>query len=147
MQILNRKVRQDYQILESFEAGIELFGPEVKSIRQGQVRLEGAHVQVGVGPHGPEARLIGMHAAPYVPAGTASIDPTRSRRLLLHRAQILSLWEETRSKSLTLVPLRLYAKRGWIKVEVGLVRGKKKWEKKETLKRRDIEREIRREAR
>lgn len=142
MQILNKKARLNYQIFEAFEAGIELLGAEVKSIKAGQVSLEGAHVQIGVGPRGPEARLIGMHAAPFLPAGKLSLDPTRTRRLLLHKPEILAIWEKTRAKGLTLVPLKLYTQKGWIKVEVGLVRGKKKWEKRESLKKRDLEREL-----
>ena len=146
MQILNKKARLNYQILETIEAGIELLGPEVKSIRSGQISLDGAHIQIGISHNGPEARLVGMHASPYLSAGKLHIDPTRVRRLLLHKHQILGLWDKTRGKGLTMIPLRIYEKKGWIKVEIGLVKGKKKWEKREDLKRRDIEREVERET-
>lgn len=145
MDIVNKKARQNYQIIERFEAGIELIGPEVKSVRSGQVSLEGAHIHIGVGPSRTlEARVIGMHASPYLPSGTQGVDPTRLRRLLLHKDEILSLYEKTKAKRLTVVPLRLYLKRNLVKVEVGLVRGKRKWEKREDIKRRDVTREIER---
>ncbi|MBI2309512.1 SsrA-binding protein SmpB [Candidatus Collierbacteria bacterium] len=143
-QILNKKARLNYQIIETVEAGIELLGPEVKSIRSGQVSLDGAHIQIGVSHNGPEARLVGMHASPYLSAGKLQIDTTRVRRLLLHKQQILGLWDKTKGKGLTMIPIRIYEKNGWIKVEIGLVKGKKKWEKREDLKRRDIEREAER---
>jgi len=98
--------------------------------------------EIGINHNGPEARLVGMHASPYLSAGKLHIDPTRVRRLLLHKRQILGLWDKTRGKGLTMIPMRIYEKKGWIKVEIGLVKGKKKWEKREDLKRRDIEREI-----
>lgn len=141
MEIINKKARLNYQILETFEAGIELLGFEVKSIREGKVSLEGAHVQVGVGSGALEARLVGMHAAPYLPSGKLEIDPTRTRKLLLHKSEIQKLWQETQAKQMTAIPLRLYTKRGLIKVEVGLVKGKKKWEKREVLKKKDLRRE------
>lgn len=146
MNIINKKARLNYRVFETFEAGIELTGAEVKSVKSGQVSLDGAHVVVGIGRGSVEAQLVGMHAAPYLPAGSAQINPTRSRRLLLHRDQIIHLWEKTHARGQTLVPLRLYLKGGWIKVEVGLVRGKKKWEKRETIKRRDAVREVEREV-
>lgn len=142
MNIINKKARLNYRIFEILEAGIELLGSEVKSIKDGRVSLEGAHIQIGVGSGTLEARLVGMHAAPYLPAGRLEIDPTRTRRLLLHKNEILRLWQKTQATQMTAIPLRLYAKRGLIKVEVGLVKGKKKWEKREDLKRRDIKREI-----
>lgn len=144
MEIVNKKARMNYRIFERFEAGVELTGSEVKSIRAGQVSLESAHVAIGVGNGTLEVRLLGMHASPYLPSGSVTVDPSRTRRLLLRRNQILSLLEKTKARGLTLIPLRLYLKRGWIKVEVGLVRGKKKWEKREVLKRRDLGREVER---
>lgn len=144
MQILNKKARLNYQILETVEAGIELLGPEVKSIRSGQISLDGAHVQIGVSHSGPEARLVGMHASPYLSSGKLAVDPLRVRRLLLHKNQILALWDKTKGKGLTMIPTRIYEKKGWIKVEVGLVKGKKKWEKRDDLKQRDIKRELER---
>lgn len=142
MNIINKKARFNYTILDTIESGIELIGSEVKSIRAGQVSLDGAHIMIGVGEHGLEARLYGMHTASYLPAGINNIDPARTRRLLLHKDQIESLYSHSKSGGATLIPLRIYTKRGWIKVEVALVRGKKKWQKKEVLKNRDIRREI-----
>jgi SsrA-binding protein len=144
MQILNKKARLNYQILETVEAGIELLGPEVKSIRSGQISLDGAHVQIGISRSGPETRLVGMHASPYLSSGKLAIDPLRVRRLLLHKNQIMGLWDKTKGKGLTMIPTRIYEKKGWIKVEIGLVKGKKKWEKRDDLKQRDIKREIER---
>lgn len=145
MDIVNKKARQNYQILETLEAGIELVGPEVKSVRSGRVSLEGAHIHIGIGPSRTlEAHVIGMHAARYLPSGTQVIDATRFRRLLLHKNEILALYEKTKAKRLTVVPLRLYLKRNLVKVEVGLVRGKRKWEKREDIKQRDVAREIER---
>lgn len=146
MEILNRKAFQRYRILEAFEAGIELLGSEVKSVKAGRVSLDSAHVVIGVGPSGRlEAHAVGMHAAPYLPSGTPSIDPLRTRRLLLHRSEILTLREKARAKGLAVIPLRLYERRGFIKVQIGLVRGKRMWEKKELIKKRDIGRDIERE--
>lgn len=149
MNITNKKARLNYTILDTLESGIELFGPEVKSIRSGQVNLEGSHVMIRpklvAGSWKLEADLIGLHAASYLPAGKQlNIDPTRPRRLLLHKDQIESLYSRSKSGGATLIPLRIYTKHGWIKVEVALVKGKKKWQKKETLKNRDIKREVER---
>lgn len=145
MEIRNKKAGQ-YRILETLEAGIELLGPEVKSIRAGRVSLDGAHVIVGVGNSGTlEAHLIGMHAAPYLPTGVATIDPLRTRRLLLHRSEILALREKAHAMRMTIIPLRLYERRRMIKVSVGLARGKRNWEKREGVKKRDLRREIERE--
>ena len=141
-QILNKKARLNYQILETIEAGIELLGPEVKSIRSGQISLDGAHVQIGISHNGLEARLMGMHASPYLSSGKMQIDPLRARRLLLHKNQIMGIWDKTKGKGLTMIPTRIYEKKGWIKIEIGLVKGKKKWEKREDMKQRDIKRQI-----
>lgn len=153
MQILNKRARLNYQILDTLEAGIELLGPEVKSIRTGQVSLDGAHIIIRSVPitgsrksvvgSRLEASLLGMHTASYLPAGKQqTVDPTRPRRLLLHKDQIESLSSRSKSGGATLIPLRIYTKRGWIKIEIALVRGKKKWQKKEVLKNRDIRREM-----
>lgn len=145
MEVRNKRAAQ-YRILETFEAGLELLGPEVKSIRTGRVSLDGAHVVVGVGNSGTlEAHLVGMHAAPYLPTGVSVIDPMRTRRLLLHRSEILALREKSHAMRTTIIPLRLYERRGLIKVSVGLARGKRRWEKREDLKKRDVEREIERD--
>jgi len=154
MHIINKKARLNYRILETFEAGIVLTGPEVKSIRDGQVSLDGAHVQFGIGSpppttHNPqpttlEAYLVGLHTSPYLPAGQSATDPARPKKLLLHRNEILSISAKSRSQNSTVIPLRLYSKNGLIKVEIALAKGKKKWEKKDTLKRREAEREMKR---
>ena len=147
MRILNKKARLNYRILETFEAGIALTGPEVKSIRDGKVSLDGAHVPFGVGVRTMEAKLVGLHTSPYLPAGQSATDPARPKKLLLHRDEILNISAKSRSQNSTVIPLRLYSKKGLIKVEIALAKGKKKWEKKETLKQRDINREIRKAVR
>lgn len=154
MNIINKKARLNYKILESFEAGISLTGPEVKSIRDGKVSLDGAHVQFGVGSprfavnDSPfttiEAYLIGLHTSPYLPAGQSATDPARPKKLLLHRDEILNINAKSRSQNSTVIPLRLYSKKGLIKVEIALAKGKKKWEKRSDLKKKTIDREIRR---
>ena len=147
MQIINKKARLNYQILETMEAGVELTGSEVKSIRAGQVSLDGAHVVIGFTDGTFAAKLIGMHTAGYMPAGSQQIDPTRTRKLLLHKTEILRLYEKGRAKGLAVIPLRIYDTRGWIKMEIGLVKGKKKWEKREVIKKRDVNRDVQREIR
>ena len=150
MQILNKKARLNYKILETFEAGLALTGPEVKSIRDGQVSLDGSHVQLSrlpaAGGWRLAATLVGLHTSPYLPAAPSdgATDPARPKKLLLHRDEILNISAKARSQNCTVIPLRLYDKHGIIKVEIALAKGKKKWEKKETLKQRDINREIRR---
>lgn len=154
MNIINKKARLNYKILESFEAGLALTGPEVKSIRDGKVSLDGAHVQFGIGSprftvnRSPittiEAYLVGLHTSPYLPAGQSATDPARPKKLLLHRDEILSISAKARSQNATVIPLRLYSKKGLIKAEIALAKGKKKWEKRESLKRREINRETER---
>lgn len=145
MNIFNKKARLNYRILESFEAGLALTGPEVKSIRDGKVSLDGSHVQFGVGSQSTiQAYLIGLHTSPYLPAGLSAADPARPKKLLLHRDQILSIAARARSQSATVIPLRLYSKKGFIKAEIALAKGKKKWEKRADLKKKAVDREIRR---
>lgn len=146
MQIVNKKAKANYRIIETIEAGIKLGGAEVKSVRQRRVSIDSSHVAITSAHGSLQARLIGMHAAPYLPAGRPQVDPGRSRRLLLHKNEILRLADRARSGGFTLIPLRIYDKHGWIKIEVALVRGKKQWEKRETLKKRDVQREIERSA-
>lgn len=140
MRIVNRRARHDYQILETFEAGISLTGPEVKSIKQGRGNLSGSFVRVKDG----EAWLAGTDIPKYGPAGKQDYDPTRPRKLLLHKKEIVSLSTKVRQQQLTLVPLSLYTKGRLVKAQVALAKGKKKYEKREALKRRDIEREVER---
>lgn len=152
--IFNKKARLNYRILESFEAGLALTGSEVKSIREGKVSLDGSHVQFGIGSplltvnRSPfttiEAYLVGLHAAPYLPAGLSATNPARPKKLLLHRDQILSIAARARSQNATVIPLRLYSKKGLIKAEIAIAKGKKKWEKRDDLKKKTVDREIRR---
>lgn len=138
----NRKARFDYEILEQFEAGIELSGIEVKSIKSGRASLDGAFVTV----RGGEAFLMNADIAPYQPSNTPDgYDPKGRRRLLLKKPELARLATEESKRGLTLVPISLYNKGRLIKVQIVIVRGKKKFDKRETLKKRDSQREIARE--
>ena len=142
--IVNRQARHDYEILETYEAGLVLAGHEVKSIKQGNISLKGAYVTLKQSPT-PELYLTNAAVGAYAKAGPLpEYDPRRSRKLLVKKLEIKSLIGKLQTKGLTLVPLRVYTKRSRIKLEFGLARGKKKHDKKETLKRRDIERDIKR---
>ena len=135
----NRKARFNYEIRERFEAGIELWGTEVKAVRAGQMSLEGAFVIV----RGREAFLINANIPPYQPKNAPKdYDPLRNRKLILTRKEITELAGSEKNKSLTIVPLLVYNKGKKIKAEIALVRGKKKYDKRETIKRRETEREI-----
>ena len=138
----NRKARFNYEILEKYETGIELLGVEVKSVRGGQMSLEGAFVIM----RGGEAFLINANIPPYqVKNSPKDYDPLRNRKLLLTKKEISGLSGSEKNKSLTIVPLSVYNKNRKIKVEIALVKGKKKFDKRETIKKRDTDREIRRE--
>lgn len=139
----NRKARHEFEILDTMEAGLVLKGPEVKSVRDGKVSLAGAFARVD----GGEVWLHDMHITPYDPASRWNADPTRPRKLLLNSAEIRRLIGATQEKGLTLVPLELYFKRGYAKVAIGLARGKKLHDKRETMKRRTHQREMEREVR
>ncbi len=140
----NRKARFNYEILEKYEAGIELLGGEVKSVRGGQMSLEGSFAIV----RGGECFLINSSIPPYQPKNTAKdYDPLRNRKLLLTKKEIAELAGSEKNKSLTIVPISVYNKNRKIKVEIALVKGKKKFDKRETLKKRDTDKEIRREIR
>ena len=137
----NRKAHFDYEILEKYETGIELLGTEVKSVRGGQMSLEGAFVIV----RGGETYLINASIPPYQPKNAPKdYDPLRNRRLLLTKKEIVELAGSEKNKSLTIVPISVYNKNRKIKVEIALVKGKKKFDKRETIKKRDTDREIRR---
>jgi SsrA-binding protein len=139
--IQNKKAYFNYEILEKIEAGIELLGFEVKSLKNGQGSLEGAHVTV----RGAEAFVINMQIPPYQPANTPKeYDPLRNRRLLLTKKEITALAGAEGQKGLTIVPISVYNKGRELKVEIAIVRGKKKYDKREAIKKRDTEREIRR---
>ena len=134
---LNRRARYNYEILSTVEAGLALVGTEIKSLRAGNVNLSDAYAQ----PRGGELWLHNVHIATYA-AGRDNHDPTRPRKLLLHASEIRELSHEVSAKGLTLVPLRLYLRRGLAKVELGLARGKRRHDKRRAM----IERERRREA-
>lgn len=136
----NKKALHEYHILESWEAGIVLAGPEVKSIRAGKVSLAESYARVERG----EVWLHGMHISPYDPASRWNEDPVRPRKLLLHNREIRKLIGATEQKGLTLVPLELYITRGRVKVAIALARGKKLHDKREDLKRKAIDRETQR---
>ena len=140
--IYNKKINLDYEILETFEAGLELLGIEVKSIRTHQGSLLGSHVTV----RGGEAYLISANIPPYQEKNTPKeYDPKRNRRLLLTKDEIKKLAGLEMKRGLTIVPISVYNKNRKIKVEIAIVRGKKKYDKRETLKKRDIDRENRRQ--
>ncbi len=136
----NRKARHEFEILETFEAGMALKGPEVKSIREGQVSFQDSFARVS----GGEVWLHSLHISPYEQANRANVDPTRTRKLLLHRHEIRGLVGKVEEKGLTLVPLEIYFRRGVAKVRLGLARGKKLHDKRETLKKKAQERDARR---
>jgi len=136
----NKKALHEYHVLETYEAGIALAGPEVKSVRAGKVSLAEAFARVDRG----EAWLFDMHISPYGPADRWNMDPVRPRKLLMHRREIRRLIGATQEQGLTLVPLDLYLRRGLVKVTIGLARGKKLHDKRETIKRRTAEREMQR---
>jgi SsrA-binding protein len=134
----NRRARHDYHLLERFEAGLALTGTEVKSLREGRVSLARAFADVRDG----EVWLVGAHIASYDKGGFANHDPDRDRKLLLHRREIEQLQAKVAAKGLTLVPLKLYLKGGKAKVELGLARGKKLYDKREAIAERDVKREL-----
>lgn len=140
--IQNRKAHFNYEILERIEAGIELLGFEVKSLKGGQGSLEGAHIIM----RGNEAFVINMQIPPYQPANTPKdYDPIRNRKLLLTKKEIIDLGKKEGQKWLTIIPLSVYNKGKKVKLEIAVVRGKKKYDKRETIKKRDTEREIERD--
>lgn len=137
----NKKAYFKYEILEKFEAGVVLIGQEVKSIKSGRINLAGSYVVIrDEGPY-----LIGCHIPAYQPKNAPpDYNPERSRKLLLRKSEIKYLIGKSKQKGLTLVPLRVYTKRGNIKIEFAVVRGKKKVDKRELIKKREVEREMRR---
>lgn len=136
----NRKVRHEYFLLEFYEAGIVLKGSEIKSIRAGQISIKEAYVRIDR----QEAWLIDSHIAPYAQASHYNHDPRRPRKLLLHGKEIQRLWDIVRQKGVTIVPVKLYLKNGRAKVEIAVARGKKLYDKRQTIAKRDAEREIER---
>ena len=140
---VNRKALHDYEVLERVEAGLALQGSEIKSIRQGRVQLREAYAR----PEGGELWLLNAHISQYAAAGPFSHEPTRRRKLLLHKTQIRQLSRAVLEQGLTLVPLRLYLKDGIAKVELALARGRKRYDKRAVIARRDAEREMARALR
>ena len=136
----NRKARHDYHIEETYEAGIVLTGTEIKSLRGGQGNLKDSFARISNG----EAWLHNMHISPYEQGNRYNHEPTRARKLLLHKKEIDRLIGLTKEKGYTLVPLRVYIKNGFAKVLIGLGKGKKKYDKREDLKEKDAKREIQR---
>ncbi len=136
----NRKARHEFQVLETFEAGIELKGPEVKSLRAGEVSFRDSFARVKNG----EVWLHSLHISPYEQANRFNVDPVRPRRLLLKKSEIRQLVVKTEEKGLTLVPLEIYFSRGYAKVALAVARGRKLHDKRQQLKQREQDREARR---
>lgn len=139
----NRRAAHEYFLGDRYEAGISLMGSEIKSIRAGRISLAEAYVQVD----GQEAWLMDAHIAPYEPSSAFNHEPRRPRKLLLHSSEIRSLWNDVRKKGITIVPTRVYLKKGLAKVEIAVARGKKLYDKRHEIAKRDAEREIERQMR
>ena len=133
----NRKARHDYEVLEVFEAGLQLKGSEVKSLRAGHVQLRDSYARVDDG----EAYLVGVHIAPYAfSSGFGAVDPDRTRKLLLHKREIEELASRTATEPLTIVPMAIYFKEGRAKVELALARGRRRYDKRHAIAQRDADR-------
>lgn len=142
---INKKANFDYQILEKYEAGLVLSGQEVKSAKAKHLKLTGSYVTIFINKqNSPEAWLINCHISPYPQAGKIlNYEPTRSRKLLLHKNELNTLIGRLQSEHLTFVPIKVYTKHNLIKLEFGVGKGKKKADKRQDIKKRDIDREIR----
>ena len=138
--VQNRKARHDYAILDSFEAGIELRGTEVKSLREGRANLKDSHARV----ENNEAFLVNLHISEYEQGNKYNHDPTRRRKLLLHKHEINRLRSRVEERGLTLVPLKLYFKRGKVKVELAVAKGKREHDRRHDIAKRDAQREMQR---
>ncbi len=136
----NRSARHDYFIIETYEAGIELFGTEVKSLRNGKANLKDSYCEIDKG----ELFALGLHISPYEQGNIFNRDPLRPKRLLMHKKEIMKLWGLTSREGYTLVPLSLYFKGSRVKMALGLCKGKKNYDKREDIARRDANREIER---
>ena len=139
----NKKARHTYEIVEKFEAGIELQGTEVKSLRNGEANINDGFAR----PRGEEIYLLGTHIPPYEQGNRQNHDPDRARKLLLHRREIKRILAQIDQRGMTIVPLSLYFKHGLAKVEIALVRGKRQYDKRQDMKRRDAKRDMQRAAR
>jgi len=140
---VNRKAYHDFEILETFEAGITLVGTEVKSVRAGQVNLRDNYAQIDKG----ELWVLNLHISPYSHGNVMNHVPLRPRKLLMHKREISRLIGKTQEKGLTLVITKMYWQRNWLKVEVGLARGKKLYDKRHALREKDVKRQIERAVR
>jgi len=136
--ISNKKARFQYEIMEKCEAGLVLKGSEIKSLRAGQASLSEAFVRIKSG----EAYLVGAHIAPYEQANLTGHEPLRPRKLLLHKREIRRLQSKVEQKGLTVVPLSLYFKRGYVKTEIALAKGKQEFDKRQTIRKRESKREL-----
>ena len=143
----NRKARHDYFIDDTFEAGIALVGTEVKSLREGRMNLRDSYVEVRNGRRGSELYLVGAHVSPYDQGNIWNHDPRRPRKLLLHRHEIDRIAAKVHERGFTLVPTRVYFKDGRAKVEIGLARGKKLYDKRHDIAARDAQRDVERALR
>jgi SsrA-binding protein len=139
----NRKASHDYFLLDKYEAGIVLLGSEIKSIRAGQISIKEAYVRTD----GREAWLVNAHIAHYDPASHQNHEPKRDRKLLLHRREITKLWNEVRQKGTTIIPLRIYLRSGKAKIEIAVAKGKRKYDKRQAIAKRDAQREVERALR
>jgi len=138
---LNRKARFEFDLFDTYEAGIELMGTEIKSIRARQVSLSEAYVRT----NGRQAWLVSAHIAPYDQASVFNHDPERERRLLLHKREIKALWDGVRLKGMTIIPTMLYLRDGLAKIEIALAKGKRQYDKRQNIKKRDMARDVDRE--
>lgn len=136
----NKKARHDYEILDTFEAGLVLHGTEVKSLREGRANLKDSYAAV----HNEEVWLYGVHISPYSHGNINNHPPERDRKLLLHRKEIRKLIGKTKETGLTLVPLQLYFNKGKVKVQLALARGKKEYDKRAAIEKRESDRELKR---
>lgn len=139
----NRKARHEYHLFDEYEAGLVLKGSEIKSIRAGQISIKEAYVQVNE----DEAWLIDAHIAPYDQASHFNHEPRRPRKLLLHKREIREMYDEVRQKGVTIIPLRVYLSEGLAKIEIAVAKGKKLYDKRQTIAKRDAQREIERQLR
>jgi len=138
MEVQNRKARYEYEILETFEAGLVLKGTEIKSIREGKANIKDSYGII----KNNEAYILNMHISPYEQGNIFNHEETRTRKLLLHKKEILKIRDKVTLEGVTLIPLKLYFKNGKAKIELGLAKGKKTFDKRESIKKRDMELEI-----
>jgi SsrA-binding protein len=143
MKVIHKRALFDYQIFDTYETGVNLTGAEVKSAKSGKMSLEGSFVKI----LGAEIYLVNAEIFPYPYARPEGYEARRSRKLLIHKKQLISLKSKMQSSNLTLVPLECYNSHGWVKLKIGLAKGKKEFEKREKIKKRDIEKDIKREFR